>query len=687
MPFPGVETRVIDQSFFTTSFSRFRAGLVGVAEKGPFNSLVPVSTVQDFVRQFGTPVSGAYLADAVALVSQTSDGCRVVRVGAQYEELVDGAASGTKDTYELQVEDAELFDAGDYVRVRQVGKATTVNAEIDSVGSNSLTLVSTGSSAVALAATYAGADVDSSTVENAANEAESFLMAPSWVTVAAAGSCTGTKNTYEITISGDPDEIEVGDVLRISQTDRDTTREVRVAQVRADKRVLFDVVNETEVGYQALPLQDSYTAGVIERASDLDASVAIHLKAASAGTWANTVGGAGLRVLVAPGFQPDTKKFLVYSNGSLVETIDNLAQSSSSDDYYVTRINDLSSYISVVAVVDSVEPPTNTWNPWNLVVYSRVNYTAFTGGFNGENATTADIIGTVDPEDDTPTGLKVLQDPDTVDVDMIAVPGNTTIAVFQELARIAQIINAVAIVDVPDALNARAAIDWLNGAGLYTANGKIDNYRVAAYWNWWTMTDTFSGTRKKVPPSLAALRAFARTFDQAKPWSAAAGEVRGAIPEALSVVYTAIAQSVKDAMYGNGNSVNPILLNRGRIMVFGERTLQRADSKLTAVHNVVLINTILKSFATIARRYIFDPNDATLLNELRLGYTNYLESLKSERGIEEFLLIIDETNNTAQTRNERRVVIDLVVIPLDVVERFQINAVVEESGAQLIQVN
>src|SRR5690606_11224663 len=104
------------------------------------------------------------------------------------------------------------------------------------------------------------------------------------------------------------------------------------------------------------------------------------------------------------GSNQDTKKFLVYQDSVLVETIDNLSDDSASEDYYITRINDRSSYIRVVSVTDT-ETPTNTWNPWNLAQYSRINYSSFEGGYNGENVTTADIIGTIDPVSDTPTGL------------------------------------------------------------------------------------------------------------------------------------------------------------------------------------------------------------------------------------------------------------------------------------------
>jgi hypothetical protein len=85
----------------------------------------------------------------------------------------------------------------------------------------------------------------------------------------------------------------------------------------------------------------------------------------------------------------------------------------------------------------------------------------------------------------------------------------------------------------------------------------------------------------------------------------------------------------------------------------------------------------------IARRFVFEPNDSELLIELRLAFSTLLDSIKAERGIEDYSLVMDATNNTAETRNRREVVVDVSFIPVDAVERIFINATVRESGAVL----
>jgi phage tail sheath protein FI len=275
-----------------------------------------------------------------------------------------------------------------------------------------------------------------------------------------------------------------------------------------------------------------------------------------------------------------------------------------------------------------------------------------------------------------------------VDVNVIAAPmDNISRGIMQELARVARKVNAIALADVPAGLNARFAVDWHNGKGQYTGLGRIDNPNLAIYWNWFRVTDAFTGVIKLVPPTLGALRCMAFTFDRDKPWYAAAGDTRGWIPEALSVEFDRVSDDAKQAMYGNGNSVNPILKTRGRIVLFGERTMQVAESKLSAVHNIILVNYIVTGLAQIGRRFVFDPNDPQLLVLIRLAFSEFLDKVKNERGLEDYSLVIDNRNNNADTRNQKQVIVDLAVIPTDVAERIFINATVKESGAVLNALN
>lgn len=762
--FPGVYTQVVDRSFVTAPRSRFLPGLIGVASKGDFDVATPIASLKEFVNIFGKPLTTAYatgvagefgnsgdsgasgepigpgffLADAVGMLADMTDTMTIVRVGNRYEDLPTQDGSGTSGSYTLVTSgtnadyiDSLLADGDVFLSVTEDGKASTVNVQVDSVSGTLVSLLPTGD---ALAADYSTATVGFSQHSGAAFSAESTIYAYTYGTsssdpydraVTTVGAVTGEKNNYYFDVTSNPGDIDIGGIYKIAQTNKATTYEVRVSKIIGN-RVYIDTADISRIGYQALPLQDTYTNASVYAVNTALKVPFLSVEAASPGTWANgSNSGAGLYVRVRPGSGQGTKKLEVYWDSALVEVLDNISDT--------TTTTATSSYESVIATSgylrvryrysvgsDQKFVAANTVAPWDSNYYSggytppsgqpislpqgavnagilsfavndaRNTGCQFSNGYNGENAQPSDFIGTILPADDTPTGLKCFEDTDNVTINILAAPmDDIDISVMQEMNRIARKVNAFALADVPAGLSARQAIDWQNGAGVFASRGRIDSPYIGIYWNWFTITDPFTGNVKLVPPTLGALRCLAFTFNRDKPWYAAAGDQRGSIPEALGVEFDRVPSEVRQAMYGNGSSVNPILKTKSpgsavrRIVLYGERTQQIAESKLSQVHAVILVNWVVSGLAEVGRRFVFEPNDLELLVHIRLAFTEFLDKIQNERGIEDYELVVDDRNNTAETRNRREVVVDLQIIPTDVAERIYINATVRESGAEL----
>jgi len=745
LTFPGVYATVVDQSFVPVTTSPFLPGLIGAATKGPFDTPTVVTSLRDFVSKFGNPLTttylsdnsapvgnGYFLADAVATVAPFSNSITVVRVGNQYSALSVANGSGTKGSYTLLTTVAQsqqlnpVSPTNVYIRVQEAGKASTVNAQVISAASGTVSLVPSG---VALQDNYDGAaTISYSNYANAANAAESVLNAYTYGTTSTSvvdavltqfGSITGTKNQFQFTVQSSGTQVSVGSVYKIKETNKASTAEIRVKSV-VGNTVYLETANLTRVGYQALPLQDNYDNAFLYQATGT--TPFLYLNAAEAGQWANGANSTqGLYIQVSLGSAPDSRKFNIYWNSSLVEVFDNLSGNALLADnvtpnpsYYTNAINGISQFITITQVNS---PPANqtyraalTAAPWDASYYGQnlsatppsmpqgavnagiitipPNSTVNTGGQfsngdNGANPQDSDFVGTVNPLSDANTGLQAFTN-DDVTVNIIAAPmDKISITVEQELARVAGMANALAIADVPANLTARQAVDWHNGKGLYQGRGRIDNYRLAVYWNWLTILDNFAGLEKMVPPSIGALRALGFTFTADFPWYAAAGMTRGLLPDVIDIQFGKIAPDVKQAMYGNGNSVNPIFRQSGQIMVWGDRTMQVAESKLVEIHAVNLVNNIVVGLGTIARRFVFEPNDSQLLTLINLAFGQFLDGIKNQRGLEAYKLVVDSTNNTPTTRNLHQVIVDLAIIPTDVAETIFINLTVNASGAQL----
>lgn len=792
--FPGVYASVTDKSSAPSVTSRFRAGLIGVANKGPFDIPTPIKSLREYQRTFGdssiTDDNGQWkgqMAVAATFIADYSEGSVVVRVGHKYSAAPIGTASGIEGAQTVVVANAAQISVGQFVKIQLAGKKTTINAQVTGKSGTNLTLDTP------LAGDYSsgGALIYSATNSNAASEAEVFLNAINYSTnnVADGGSssavATGNKNSYEIavavdlspktitiassgttatvTLTGHPfstdDRIYIsnalpavlngefsvtrvdansftytlpssytgagsnlsstqpmtaaalvaGDLIQVSQATKVTTIDAMVKEVipttsGSTIRLYTSAVSSS--GYQAVSLQDRYTNGRVKKAirgSDgkWTTTRVLHLLASSAGTWADSDGDSrGLLVRVSPGSNAGTKKITVFYNKELVESIDNLSVDPTSTNYYPTLINATSSYIKVYETGAGLGEglladvhPANTFNGWSSASGSgTINFGAFgygttvAGGANGEDPTNDDWVGALNSDTDLYTGIQAFQNDQNYNVNVLSAPGQTNIAIQQELTNVAEFINASAILDVDELIKPREYADWRNAEGLYTSRQKIVNWHAALFANWWTATDPFTGETRTLPPSIAALRCMARTFDRDKPWAVAAGEIRGFVDPAIELDYQTISSEAKTSSYASG--VNILISQSGRIMVYGDNTLYNdTTSKLVELHVATLVNYIILNLGQLVRKFVFDPADEVLLGQLKMTVDGFMETVKRERGVEDFLAVIDDKNNSAEVRNRREAIIDLAIIPTSAATRIYLNITTHSSGAKLNQVS
>jgi len=748
--FPGVYTQIVDKSFFTPTSSRFKPGFIGVATKGPFNTPVQIQSLNDFVANFGNPIptvetpdpdtgligpsdgTGYFMADAVDACSDYTNQMTVIRIGKTFTELPAADGVGTVNNLVLNCPDSyaavnDILNASTtsalYISVTEPGKKSTVNAVVTSASNGTLSILS----GLPLQDSYDAGQISYSVNNPAAFTAESVVSCYTY------GSGTNTadhalslgtisnavKNTFQFTVSSNITSVTPGMVLKIQQSSpqRVPTLEVRVASrlVNPDGSgtVFLETASIQQIGYQALPLQDNYSAGAQVFAATGSQSF-MWLSAASPGSWANGTNSAtGLYVKVRPGYGPGTKKLEVYWNSALEETHDNITNIPGDANYWDVRLaQGISKYVYVSNIIGSNNygwTPANTVAPWDARFYTStptvglpvpmpagainagtlvINgvVTAKGGQFvNGADGETLDPVadsavwtGTLDPVTDKYSGIRAFENKRKVDVNVIILPmDNVSLAILSQLASTCFAINAIAVTDVPSRLNARQAIDWHNGQGQNNQTGKLDSHNVAVFWNWGQRTNSF-GVTQLVPPSVFWARAAGFTFNSFAPWYAIAGETRGYLPDCEAVQFDDVSEDTLQAMYGNGNSVNPILNMQGNFFLYGERTMQRLESKLTAIHSVICVNWTVNGLAQVFRRFVFDPNDAELLTNMDLAGNEFLARIKNDRGLEDYNLSITAS---ADDRNNRQVICNLALIPADVAEKIYINATVYESGA------
>jgi hypothetical protein len=145
------------------------------------------------------------------------------------------------------------------------------------------------------------------------------------------------------------------------------------------------------------------------------------------------------------------------------------------------------------------------------------------------------------------------------------------------------------------------------------------------------------------------------------PWFSPAGRARGRI---LNVVRLLSNPTVtqQNTLYDAG--INPVVTFPGEgTLLFGDKTGEADTSTLSRINVSRLFIYLRKVINPIARSILFEINDATTRARFTLAASTILETVKGQRGITDYRIICDETNNTPQLVQSRIFVADVLVKP------------------------
>ena len=200
-----------------------------------------------------------------------------------------------------------------------------------------------------------------------------------------------------------------------------------------------------------------------------------------------------------------------------------------------------------------------------------------------------------------------------------------------------------------------------------TADGsKIFNvYGEKIHLNIERLSTDFVSDTNLVTTTLAADVAgcFARTDSVAAPWYSPAGAVRGRILDVIRLT-TQLTDSEQDNLYSDNNRVNPVVTFGGEgTFLFGDKTREAQTSTLSRINVSRLFIYLQKTLGRIARTVLFEQNDSTTRSKFVNQVTQVLESVKSRRGVTDYKVICDESNNTPDLIDANTFVADVFVKP------------------------
>jgi len=206
----------------------------------------------------------------------------------------------------------------------------------------------------------------------------------------------------------------------------------------------------------------------------------------------------------------------------------------------------------------------------------------------------------------------------------------------------------------------------------------VDNNYVATYFPDVVFEDDINNTHVTLPASIAALSALGYNDAVAYPWFAPAGFNRGAL---TNVVNSKVRLNANDRNILYEAKINPIAnFPNGGFVIFGQKTLQQDRSALDRVNVRRMLLEVKRIVSNIANGIIFEQNTPSTRARFVAEVTPQLATIQIQQGIDQFKVVMDNTNNTNLDIEQNRLNGRIVLVPTRAVEFIAIDFIITNSG-------
>lgn len=380
--------------------------------------------------------------------------------------------------------------------------------------------------------------------------------------------------------------------------------------------------------------------------------------------------------------------------GTILETFEGMSKASDAkkfsgeSNFYQDIINGQSAYlwagstanINLYNTTDKAKASKTFADIGTSTTLSSAGYYGITlggGGFTASEAETQLYT----------SGYSKFEDAETVDVSLIL--GGPASATIQSL-----------IVDLCDSrkdciafLSPRPASDFINKeAGTATTNAvtfvnstlnKSSSYAVMDS-GYKYMYDNFNGVYRYVPLNGDIAGLLARTEQEQEAWFSPAGFNRGQIRGVVKLAFNP-QQTHRDELYKN--NINPVVSFPGEgTILFGDKTLQRKPSAFDRINVRRLFIILEKAIATAAKFQLFEFNDEFTRSQFRNLVVPFLRDVQARRGIQDFKVVCNESNNPGSVIDRNEFVADIYIKPTRSINFIQLNFIATASGVSFEEV-
>lgn len=237
--------------------------------------------------------------------------------------------------------------------------------------------------------------------------------------------------------------------------------------------------------------------------------------------------------------------------------------------------------------------------------------------------------------------------------------------------------------DLEDVLNLQESQQITNVIAKRNAIARSSSYVVMDS-GWKFQYDVYNDKYRWMPlnPDIAGLCAAVDVNQD--PWWSPAGFTRGAIKNAISLAFEP-DELARDQLYKN--NINPVVTFAGDgTILYGDKTLQAKSSAFQYINVRRLFLILEKTISRAAKYSLFEFNDIFTRNNFKAIITPYLKTVKGRRGIQDFLVVCDESNNTPEVIDRAEFVASIFIKPARSINFIELNFVAVRSGVNFNEV-
>ena len=651
---PGVLVTEKDLTNVVPAVSTSIGGLVVVSEKGPMDEVTTISSEDEYVRVFGKPDANTFeYFFTAANFLQYGNNLKVVRAATGN---VNAVASGTA---------VQIKNTTDYLNNYASGQGSVgafAAREAGTWGNNLKTSMCTNSTAYS----------QTLPSDNLVNDASAAI------------------GDTSITID-DGTEVQVGDILEFGDISSNFT-----AAPSGHYYKITAISSHTLTITRFNPATGNTETGGLRHAVADNAYVKryweYYFNFSAAPSTTDDVSNAGgsndeLHIAIV-----DEDGGITGTAGTILETFEGLSQASDAKNaqgdtnYYVDVIYNNSEY---VYWMDHETTLSTAGNTKTGTAFDNSGASAFTVFKNSLSSGTDDNAPT---NAELALGYDKFADAETVDLNLLMTgpsqtgadaTGDTKATKVIDIAEgrkdcVAFISPARAdVVNVSDPIAATANVKSFADGLSSSSYAVIDSgYKY--------MYDKYNDVYRFVPLNGDIAGLCARTDNVADSWFSPAGFTRGQIRGAVKLAFDP-NQTQRDELYKA--RVNPVVTFPGQgTVLFGDKTAQAKPSAFDRINVRRLFITLEKAIATAAKFQLFEFNDEFTRANFRNLIEPFLRDVQGRRGITDFKVVCDETNNTGEVIDRNEFVSDIFVKPNRSINFIKLNFIARRTGVAFSEV-